>query len=1141
MNPRELIDRMANVAIAVGFPDAAPRPTAGVEVAVLAGADAGEALLAWGADSTARVEGRGPTDRTELSARARRRSGVSLAVVERLDPEGAVLALAELPRVLAVDIPIDLALDEKLLEQMQSLERRRMTFDTVAAALSDALFLPPGPLGGEARAVIAAANRRVDQLDAFTIFGGRNAVDVRRTREGVLRVVKVTRSRRLPEPHDRRPLLLLAAPLRFVEHTVAARLGPEMAEQLAEMSRDTGTYLNIWRRYQQLEGRQVRDAQRQLGALHYERCVRYDEQHLVFELGPLPAEALEAWGARVGEVEIECAHAAPGIPSAAKVRRHTPVDRFADDDNDDSEASDAVDTEQDEVAEDDEADGASAPVRRPSRRQDGPEGVRVGTLVALDGTRLRTRWTSDGLAGLPPRGVLFASIRGDAKRLERRDKADVRIRSGLGPMPQLWMLLEDRDVPTADYRPIPAVTAAVRAVFGGEPNPAQRAALETALNTPDIAVIQGPPGTGKTRVIHALETRLAELAESGGRPARDLVTSYQHDAVDNAVDGLELLGLPARRVGGRAEDREADAARLERWRRELAAALRDRVPPSAGAEARRRVRDLVLALQFDRLDRRTMDAYLDEVLSLAAGHVSLAVLDGVRAAAADARAEVAAASLTREERRRFRSIVLRLHDRPAAFADGGAFGAALARRALDGQAWVWPEALALLGEAAEWASPDPPPFLARLGELRDALLDRLVAPTSAVSGPAVTPVLVAKLSALIDAWQIADQRSADGRALALHQLADTLEEDAVVVEELVGRYGRAFAATCQQADSRPMGDALRLPDRVAPRFDSVVIDEAARANPLDLFIPMSMAGRRIVLVGDHRQLPHLLEPDLEADLSRTIGAQARDALEESLFERLFRQLRAREARDQIPRVVTLDVQYRMPPALGALVSRWFYEREGDARLTSGRKAAEFAHDIEGHIGRCAAWIDVPLARGAESGRQSKRRPVEARAVVDELRRLLECAPERTIGVISFYREQVAAIWGELQRDGLATRRDDGEYVWRDDPTRARERVRIGTVDAFQGREFDVVLLSVTRSNATTINGPDDEDAMRRKYGFLRIPNRQCVALSRARLLLIAVGDAAMFDGPHVEAADVGAIQALSALCRDGRDGHVVAG
>jgi len=51
-------------------------------------------------------------------------------------------------------------------------------------------------------------------------------------------------------------------------------------------------------------------------------------------------------------------------------------------------------------------------------------------------------------------------------------------------------------------------------------------------------------------------------------------------------------------------------------------------------------------------------------------------------------------------------------------------------------------------------------------------------------------------------------------------------------------------------------------------YDTVVVDEAARANPLDLFIPLAKAKRRIILVGDHRQLPHIIDRELEVNWRR---------------------------------------------------------------------------------------------------------------------------------------------------------------------------------------------------------------------------------------------------------------------------------
>ena len=98
-----------------------------------------------------------------------------------------------------------------------------------------------------------------------------------------------------------------------------------------------------------------------------------------------------------------------------------------------------------------------------------------------------------------------------------------------------------------------------------------------------------------------------------------------------------------------------------------------------------------------------------------------------------------------------------------------------------------------------------------------------------------------------------------------------------------------------------------------------------------------------------------------------------------------------------------------------------------------------------------------------------------------------------------------------------TRTTDGQLV---------ERLRIGTVDAFQGKEFDVVLLSMTRSNGVPLK---DLASQRRKYGFLTLENRLCVAMSRQKRLLIVVGDEGMVLEPGAEEAIPG-LKAFYELC-----------
>lgn len=193
-------------------------------------------------------------------------------------------------------------------------------------------------------------------------------------------------------------------------------------------------------------------------------------------------------------------------------------------------------------------------------------------------------------------------------------------------------------------------------------------------------------------------------------------------------------------------------------------------------------------------------------------------------------------------------------------------------------------------------------------------------------------------------------------------------------------------------------------------------------------------------------------------------------------------------------------------------------------MKSGRPAADFVPTVAGFGAAVAAWIDVPADQGQEECHgTSRRRVVEAKRVAQEVKRLLNELPaDMSLGVITFYAAQRDAIFEALARLGLSEKSEQG---WRVLPAFATsstgaERLRIGTVDAFQGKEFDVVLLSSVRSNRAMVSLPaktdEADEAFERqasgRYGHLRSANRLNVAMSRQRRLLVAVGDEQMFRG-----------------------------
>lgn len=307
-------------------------------------------------------------------------------------------------------------------------------------------------------------------------------------------------------------------------------------------------------------------------------------------------------------------------------------------------------------------------------------------------------------------------------------------------------------------------------------------------------------------------------------------------------------------------------------------------------------------------------------------------------------------------------------------------------------------------------------------------------------------------------------------------------------------------------------------------YGTVIVDEAARSNPLDLLIPIVRSRRRIILVGDHRQLPHMLEAKIERELERSSEA-AREVLSRSLFERLFVWLKSHH---DVERVVTLDQQFRMHPVLGQFVSDTFYAPHGEG-FWSPLPAEQFEHNIAPYQRKVAVWQSIPSSLGQEQGNQSKRRPAEAKRIAEEAKRILDDYPDLSVGVITFYTAQVHAILQEMHGLGIVKETENGyqivgSYAEKD----GHERLRVGTVDAFQGKEFDVVLLSMTRSN-NLVAKPGDKVAQRQKFGFLTLENRLCVAMSRQRRLLIVFGDDEMIHCPAAREAIPGLV-AFYELC-----------
>ncbi|MBT9489371.1 MAG: IGHMBP2 family helicase [Rubrivivax sp.] len=262
-------------------------------------------------------------------------------------------------------------------------------------------------------------------------------------------------------------------------------------------------------------------------------------------------------------------------------------------------------------------------------------------------------------------------------------------------------------------------------------------------------------------------------------------------------------------------------------------------------------------------------------------------------------------------------------------------------------------------------------------------------------------------------------------------------------------------------------------------FDTVFIDEAAQALEPACWIPIAK-GQRVILAGDHHQLP----PTVKSEQA------AREGLRETLFEKCIQR--------QPDTARMLNLQYRMHQQIMSFSSERFYggQLQAHASVRDAGLAAyhpRYATDLPVEFLDTAGFgfleITVPESRSTAN-------PEEADLLLQRLSQLLRPSDPAeddprplSIGVIAPYRAQINclkdAIEGNQHLNGLMQQR----------------LLSVGTVDAFQGQERDIIAISLTRSNRVG------------DIGFLSDIRRMNVGITRARRKLLIVGDSSTL-GAH---------------------------
>ena len=367
--------------------------------------------------------------------------------------------------------------------------------------------------------------------------------------------------------------------------------------------------------------------------------------------------------------------------------------------------------------------------------------------------------------------------------------------------------------------------------------------------------------------------------------------------------------------------------------------------------------------------------------------------------------------------------------------------------------------------------------------LREHTLDHLV------ENDAAAPVIVDMRRELEATMRAAakDGRGRDARRRRgeLYAEAGRLRGQIRMMEKSIirGVMGRAdVVCTTTTIDDELLGDR---------RFDAVVIDEACQCTLPGIWQAVDR-GERLIMAGDHLQLP----PTVLNDIAR------REGLDESPMQRLVH----REGDRLFRRLI---VQYRMNRDIMAFPSRHFYDDEliadasvrshtladlpiADDRANTSDQVIETSRDDGQAFPPDDQVVEFYDTAGAghvekiESEGLSKYNPGEGQVVLDMVRRFMNRGIDPSdIAVIAPYGAQVRWLRNRV----------------------SERAIEIDTVDGFQGREKEVVILTMTRSNDIG------------EIGFLSEVRRTNVALTRAKRKLVVIGDSATL-GRHDFYADM---------------------
>ena len=367
-----------------------------------------------------------------------------------------------------------------------------------------------------------------------------------------------------------------------------------------------------------------------------------------------------------------------------------------------------------------------------------------------------------------------------------------------------------------------------------------------------------------------------------------------------------------------------------------------------------------------------------------------------------------------------------------------------------------------------------------------------------------------------------------------------LEQKTITVKQAFAteyfNHVNVFAATCSECGSLNFRKIYNTvfeqgnDEKSDPVFDIVIMDEASKATPPELILPLTL-GKKVVIIGDHKQLPPMIDEKEFVEALDAVGAKdlvndwTKGDYKISQFEKLF--VNAPQSL-----VTTLDTQFRMHEQIMNCISQFYQgQKELEEGLKCGITNQMDIPDFQNKASRWhglnlpplikpdihAIWVNVETPEEDPNKNHSYRNQGEIDAIRTVLKALTHAEgfndyfdncqkPEdKEIGVITYYGTQMTEIRKALYPTFRANE-------WRNFEAHKYENefqipFRINTVDRFQGMERNIIIISTVRSNRRLENGVIQKNE---KYpealGFARECPRINVGFSRAKRLLIVIGN-----------------------------------